>query len=118
MTNADTTPVVRVIRAAGTDAIAAAVEQATTAATAGQCVIVAGLVPLHRRPPWAYGGWQFSLSHWGRLPVVVSVHRRKREAAAQVERVQLLSRRRDLRDDAVFAAFIQELAAFGDGDVE
>ncbi len=104
------------IRAAGTIAIAEAVQAATEAAAAGRCVIIAGLVSSAYRSLGQQQAWQFSLSHWGRLPVVVSVHRYKRNAEAQVVRVNRASRERDLRDDAAFAALIQELAAFGDGE--
>ena len=116
MTTSDTTPVVRVLRAAGTDAIAAAVQQATTFAAVGQCVVVAGLVFISTHSPRKPHAWQFSLSHWGREPVVVSVHRYKRDAEEQVVRVQLMSRKRDLRDDAAFAALVEALAAYGDGE--
>ncbi len=116
MTKADETVPVRVVRAAGTVRIAEAVQRATEAAAAGECVLVAGLVFIAYQAPRQPHAWQFSLSHWGRPPVVVSVHRLKRAAEAQVERVNRASGTRDVRDDATFATLIQELAAFGDGE--
>ncbi len=117
MTNADDTVPVHVIRAAGTIAIAEAVQGATEAAAAGRCVLIAGLVPRAYHAPGQQQAWQFSLSRWGQPPVVVSGHHYKRDAEAQVRRVQAATAHRDLRDDAVFAALIHELAAFGDEEM-
>ncbi len=114
MTNAGGTVPVRVIRAVGTIAIAEAVQRATEAATAGRCHVVAGIVFIGHRPSAQHGGWQFSLSHWGRPPVVLSRHRLKQHVGVQVARVRRALRERDLSDAAAFAALIQELAAFGD----
>ncbi len=116
MSNADQVAQPRVVLAFGTMEIDAAVQRATLVAAAGRCLVVAGLVPIIRRPPTQHRGWQFRLSHWGRPPVVVSMHRLRREAEAQMGRVHRANSERDLRDDAVFAALIQELAAFGDGE--
>ncbi len=117
MTNADNTVPTRVILAFGTMEIDAAVQRATLVAAAGRCVLVAGLVFTAYHPPRQHRGWQFRLSHWARPPVVVSMHRLRREAEAQMGRVYRANSERDLRDDGVFAALIQELAAFGDGEV-
>ncbi|HSH80763.1 MAG TPA: hypothetical protein VLA19_19720 [Herpetosiphonaceae bacterium] len=117
MNKLDETAPVRVIRAAGTLQIAKAVQEATVAATTGHCHLVAGLLPHSHAPPRREGGWEFSLSHWGRPPVVVSMHRYKRDAEAQVVRVYRASGARDLRDDDAFAALVTTLAAFGDGEV-
>ncbi len=117
MTDADETVPVRVIRAAGTIQIAKAVREALAAAAAGHCHVVAGLLPSSHGPLRQRDYWQFSLSHWGRPPVVVSVHRYKRDAEAQVAHVQRMSGKRDLCDEAVFAALVKTLAAFGDGEV-
>ncbi|HSH82715.1 MAG TPA: hypothetical protein VLA19_29635 [Herpetosiphonaceae bacterium] len=116
MTKADETVPVRVVRAAGTVRIAEAVQRATEAAAAGECVLVAGLVPRAYHTPGQQQAWQFSLSRWGWPPIVVSVHHYKRDAEAQVVRVNRASGTRDVRDDATFATLIQELAAFGDGE--
>ncbi len=108
----------RVVLAFGTTEIEEAVQRATLVAAVGRCLIVDGLVPIIRRPPTQHGGWQFRLSHWGRPPVVVSMHRLRRDAEAQMGRVYRANSERDLRDEAAFAALIQALAAFGDGAVE
>ncbi|HSH79251.1 MAG TPA: hypothetical protein VLA19_12060 [Herpetosiphonaceae bacterium] len=97
--------------------IDAAVQRAVEAATAGRCLLVAGLVFIGRRLPSQHTSWQFSLSHWGRPPVIVSMHWLRRDAEAQLERVQLLNRAHGLRDDAAFAALVTTLAAFSDGEV-
>jgi hypothetical protein len=93
-------------------------QQATHNAAVGRCLVVAGVVFLAYRTSTHPLAWQVSLSHWGRPPVVVSRHQIKRDAKAQVARVRRICRTRDLRDVAVFAALIQELAAFSDGTVE
>lgn len=115
MTNAEAAVPVLVIPAFGTVEIAEWVQHAIVAARPGHCLVVAGIVRIPSRERRQRGGWQFSLSHWGRPPVPVSMHALKRDAEAQVARVQLMSRTRDLGDDGVFAALIQALAAFGDG---
>ena len=116
MTNTDVAIPVRVIRALGTLRIAEVGQWARAAAEAGHCLVVAGIVPVIHFSPRQHQGWQFSLSHWGRPPVVVSMHQYKRDADAQVRRVHAASAHRDLGNDAAFAALIQELAAFGDGE--
>ncbi len=116
MSNADGAAPPRVVFAYGTMEIDEAVQRAGVAALAGHCYVVAGITSIPRRPPMRYAGWRFSLSRYGQPPVVISLHRFRRDAAAQMERVHRTSRERDLRDDAVFAALIQELAAFGDKD--
>jgi len=93
-----------------------AVQRAGVAAAAGHCYIVAGITSFPRRAPAQYAGWRFSLSRCGQAPVVISLHRLKRDAEAQLERVYLAGRKRDLSNDEVFEAFTQELAAFGDRD--
>jgi hypothetical protein len=113
MTDADTTVLVRVTRAAGTIQIEKAVQ---AAAAAGHCHIVAGILPVRHGPLGQRGGWQFSLSHRGQPLVVITQHQYKRDAEAQVVRVSRANSERDLRDDAAFAQLIQELAAFGDGE--
>ncbi len=118
MTSTDGLVPVRVLLAFGTVEIDAAVLRATLVAAAGRCLVVAGLVPIIRRPPTQHGGWQFRLSHWGRPSVVVSMHRLRRDAEAQMGRVYRANSERDLCDEAAFAALIQALAAFGDGAVE
>ena len=116
MTNTDGTVPVHVVRAAGTLQIDAAVQQATAFAAAGQCVVVAGIVFISTQSPRKPHAWQFRLSHWGRPPLVVSVHRYRRDAEAQLARVTLLSRQHNLRDYTAFAAPVGALAAFGDGE--
>ncbi len=118
MNNPDETASVRVVRAAGSIQITTAVQQATKAAAAGQCVLVAGIIFISNHSPRTPHAWQFSLSHWGREPVVISVHRYKHATAAQLGRVKLMSRKHDLRDDTAFAALVGALAAYGDADVE
>ncbi len=118
MNKADKANAVRVIRAYGTVEIDSALQQATVFAAVGRCVLVAGVVFISYHSASQPPAWQFRLSHWGRPPVGVSVHRYKRDAEAQVRRVELMSRQRDLQDDAVFAALVGALAAFGDGEVQ
>ncbi len=117
MNDANTIVPVRVVRALGTVGIAEALQRATEAATAGRCHVVAGIVPIIHAPPTQHSRWQFSLSHWGQPPIAVSMHRYKRDAEAQVVRVYTAATRRELRDAAVFAALIQELAAFGNREL-
>ncbi len=117
MTNTDKPVPVRVIRAAGTVDIAAVVQRAAVAATVGHCHVIAGIVSIPHFPPRFHRAWRVSLSHWGRPPVAVSMHRLRRDAEAQMGRAYRANSERDLRDDVVFAALIQDLAAFGDGDV-
>ncbi|HSH81852.1 MAG TPA: hypothetical protein VLA19_25275 [Herpetosiphonaceae bacterium] len=114
MSNADGAALPRVVLAYGTIEIDAAVQRAGVAAAAGRCHIVAGITSIPRRAPAQYAGWRFSLSRCGQPPVVISVHRLKRDAEAQLVRVHRASRERDLSDDGVFEAFIQELTEFGD----
>ncbi len=114
MKKADEIVPVRVLRAAGAMQIDAAVQQATALAAVGQCVVVAGIVYIKSHSPSHPRVWQFRLSHWGQPPIVVSIHRLRRGAEAQMARVQLLSRKRDPRDAAAFAALVTTLAAFGD----
>ncbi len=106
-----------VVIARGTIAIAKAMQDATLAAAAGRCVLVAGLVPISGSPGDKRELWQFSLSHWGQPRALVSVHRYKRDAEAQAGRVYAASAHRDLSDGPTFAAFIQELPTFGDREV-
>ena len=103
-----------VVIAKGTIDIAAAVQNATAAAAAGRCVIVAGIVFNAGRWPRKWKHWQFSLSPWGQPPIPVSRHHYLRDAEAQARRVLAATHRRDLCDGGTFAAFIQELAVFGD----
>ena len=98
--------------------IAGAVQRATVATTARRCILVAGLIFTAYHQPRLYRGWQFRLSHCGRPPVIVSMHRLRSDAEAQMGRVYRANRAHDLRNDAVFAALIQELAAFGDRELE
>ncbi len=115
MTNTDRPVPVRVLPALGTIDIAEAVQRARGVATVGRCIVVVGVVFTTYHPPRLHRGWQFRLSHWGRPPVAVSMHRLRRDAEAQMGRVYRANSERDLSDDTVFAALIQELAAFGDG---
>ncbi len=104
---------VQVIVARGTFDVAAALEMA---AATDRCIVVAGLVPITYRTAGRRQRWQFSLSHWGRPAVIVSVHWYKRDAEMQVSRVYAVSVNRDLCDGATFATLIEELATFGDRD--
>ncbi len=117
MSNADGTALPRVVFAYGTMEIDEAVQGAGVAAATGRCYVVAGITSIPRRPPMRYGGWRFSLSRCGQPPVVISLHRFRRDAEAQMARVYWASRERDLGDDGVFETFIQELAAFDAQDM-
>ena len=116
MNKPDETARVRVIPAYGTVEIDAVVARAVVAGSGGRCYIVAGMVFIARRPRTDHTSWQFSLSHWGRPPVVVSMHRLRRDGEAQMRHVYHAAVERDLRDDDAFAALTQELAAFSDGE--
>ena len=118
MTDADTTVPVDVIRACGTMEIEAAVRRGRVAAGAGTCMLIAGIAYVGYRPGAPRQHWQFHLSHWGQPPVVVSSHRLRRDAEAQMERLLLLNRARDLHGDATCAALVRTLAVFSDGEVE
>ena len=118
MTDADEAIPVRVLPAFGAIDIAAAIQRARVVAEVGRCIVVAGVVFTAYRPPRPHRGWQFRLSHWGRPPVAVSMHRLRRDAEAQMGRVYHANSERDLRDEVAIAALIQALAAFSDGEVE